>query len=61
MYHLSNLCMRDGELHLIDFEMANPKGLEDKMHPRLRKCLVGMNPDNFRKFLLTGLKYQRKF
>ena len=29
---LSNLCVRDGELHLIDFEMANPKGfLEDKM------------------------------
>ena len=37
---LSNLCIRDGELHLIDFEMANPKGfLKIKCIPRLKKCL----------------------
>lgn len=58
---LSNLCMRDGELHLIDFEMANPVGfLEDKMHPKIKEMFSRYEPDNFRKFLLTGLKYPKE-
>tara|TARA_B100001057_G_scaffold289576_1_gene289629 strand:+ start:10 stop:1245 length:1236 start_codon:yes stop_codon:yes gene_type:complete len=58
---LSNLCIKDGELHLIDFEMANPKGfLEDTMHPKVKELFSRYDPDKFRKFLLTGLKYPKE-
>lgn len=58
---LSNLCIRDGELHLIDFEMTNPKGFhEDKMHPKIKELFSRYDPDKFRKFLLTGLKYPKE-
>ena len=59
---LSNLCIRDGELHLIDFEMANPKDcwLEDAQHPRIKQLFTRYDPENFRKFLITGLKYPKE-
>ena len=59
---LSNLCIRDGELHLIDFEMANPKDcwLEDIQHPKIKQLFTRYDPENFRKFLITGLKYPKE-
>jgi len=61
-FPLSNLCIKDGELTLIDFEMANPKGsyLEDALHPRLKALYENYNPDYFREFLLTGLRYPKE-
>jgi len=59
---LSNLCIRDGEIHLIDFEMANPKGchLEDIQHPRIKELFSKYDTENFKKFLTTGLKYPKE-
>jgi len=61
-FPLSNLCIKDGELTLIDFEMANPKGcyLEDNLHPRLKALFDNYNADDFREFMLTGLRYPRE-
>ena len=57
-FPLSNLCIKDGELTLIDFEMANPIGssFSEQLHPRLKALYDNYNPDYFREFLLTGLR-----
>jgi len=57
-FPLSNLCIKDGELTLIDFEMANPVGslFSEQLHPRLKALYDNYNPDYFREFLLTGLR-----
>ena len=61
-FPLSNLCIKDGELTLIDFEMANPVGshLSERLHPRLKALYENYNPDHFREFLLTGLRYPKE-
>ena len=61
-FPLNNLCIRDGELTLIDFEMANPVGshLGERLHPRLKELYRNFSATEFRKFLIETLENPRK-
>lgn len=60
-FPLNNLCIRDGELTLIDFEMANPIGhLSERLHPRLKELYGNYKAEEFREFLIETLENPRK-
>jgi len=62
IFPLSNFCIQDGELSLIDFEMANPVGshLGERLHPRLKELYRNFSATEFRKFLIETLENPRK-
>ena len=61
VFPLSNFCIEDGELSLIDFEMACPVGsvAESNMSDRFKELYANYNPDIFRQTLIDTLKYPR--
>lgn len=56
-FPLSNLCIHDDELYLLDFEACVPVGseYEQRLHPRYAELMSNYNPDEFREFMLTGI------
>jgi len=58
VFPLSNFCIEDGELSLIDFEMACPVGseAESNMSARFKELYGLYNPDVFRQTLIDALK-----
>lgn len=60
-FPLSNYTIQDGELSLIDFELANPIGStsEPQMSERLRLLYDNYNADHFRQALLNTLANPR--
>ena len=61
IFPLSNFCMQDGELSLIDFEMANPVGSEAEIHTsdRLKYLYTNYNADQFKELLTQVLMNPR--
>lgn len=57
VFPLSNFCIDDGEISLIDFEMACPVGSEAEanMSDRFKELYANHNPDHFRKILIDTL------
>ena len=57
-FPLSNLCIKEGELSLIDFEMANPLGhyTYNNWHPRMIELYGRYDPGIFREFFIEGLE-----
>jgi 2-polyprenyl-3-methyl-5-hydroxy-6-metoxy-1,4-benzoquinol methylase len=53
IFPLSNFCIQDGELILIDFEMANPVGseAETQISDRLKYLYANYNADQFKELL----------
>ena len=58
VFPLSNFCIEDGELSLIDFEMACPVGseAESNMSDRFKELYANYNPNVFRQTLIDTLK-----
>jgi len=58
VFPLSNFCIEDGELSLIDFEMACPVGseAESNMSDRFKELYGLYNPDVFRQTIIDALK-----
>ena len=58
MFPLSNFCIDEGHLSLIDFELANPVGskIEAQLSDRLRFLYNNYSPKKFRKSLIETLK-----
>ena len=56
-FPLSNFCIEDGELSLIDFELANPvdSSAEKQMSKRLRFLYDNYNAEHFRQSLVNAL------
>ena len=56
-FPLSNFCIEDGELSLIDFELANPvdSSAEKQMSKRLRFLYDNYNTEHFRQSLVNAL------
>ena len=56
-FPLSNFCIDDGELSLIDFELANPvdSSAEKQMSERLRFLYDNYNTEHFRQSLVNAL------
>jgi len=56
-FPLSNFCIQDGEISLIDFELANPVGskAEEGISERLRSLYDNYNKDHFRQSLVNAL------
>ena len=61
-FPLSNLCINEGELSLIDFEMANPVGHYtcDNWHPKMVGMYGRYDPKIFREFFIEGLQNPHK-
>ena len=61
VFPLSNFCIQDGELSLIDFEMACPVNseAESNMSDRFKELYAQYNPDTFRQTLIDTLKSPR--
>ena len=57
-FPLSNFCIDDGEISLIDYELANPVGSpsEAQMSDRLRYLYDNYNKDHFRQTLVHALE-----
>ena len=57
-FPLSNFCIQDGELSLIDFEMSVPVNstAQNRLSDRLRYLYSHYNKDEFRESLLAALK-----
>lgn len=57
-FPLSNFCIEDGEISLIDYELANPVGgkSEPQMSDRLRYLYDNYNKDHFRQSLINALE-----
>jgi len=57
VFPLSNFCIEDGELSLIDFEMACPvdSEAESNMSDRFKELYANYNPDTFRQTLIDTL------
>ena len=57
-FPLSNLCLKDGVLSLIDFEMANPMGtrMSKEWHPDMQAFWDNFNPDKFRSWFIGSLQ-----
>jgi 2-polyprenyl-3-methyl-5-hydroxy-6-metoxy-1,4-benzoquinol methylase len=58
VFPLSNFCIEDGEISLIDFEMACPVGseAESNMSDRFKELYANYNPNVFRQTLIDTLK-----
>ena len=61
-FPLSNFCIDDGEISLIDYELANPVGSpsESQMSDRLRYLYDNYNKDHFRQTLVRALENPRE-
>lgn len=61
-FPLSNFCIDDGEISLIDYELANPVGSpsEAQMSDRLRYLYDNYNKDHFRQTLVHALENPRE-
>lgn len=61
-FPLSNFCIDDGELSLIDFELANPvdSTIEKQMSDRLRYLYNNYSKENFRQTLVHALENPRE-
>jgi len=61
-FPLSNFCIEDGELSLIDFELANPIGgkSEKQLSDRFKYLYSHHNKDNFRECLVHALSNPRQ-
>ena len=61
-FPLSNFCIDDGEISLIDYELANPVGSpsESQMSDRLRYLYDNYNKDHFRQTLVHALENPRE-
>ena len=61
-FPLSNFCIDDGEISLIDYELANPVGSpsEVQMSDRLRYLYDNYNKDHFRQTLVHALENPRE-
>ena len=61
-FPLSNFCIEDGELSLIDYELANPVGsnAEKQISKRLRFLYDNYNKDHFRQALVNALLNPRE-
>lgn len=61
-FPLSNFCIDDGEISLIDYELANPVGSssEARMSDRLRYLYDNYNKDHFRQTLVHALENPRE-
>lgn len=61
-FPLSNFCIDDGEISLIDYELANPVGspIEAQMSDRLRYLYDNYNKDHFRQTLVHALENPRE-
>ena len=57
-FPLSNFCIDDGEISLIDYELANPVGSPSEAHmsDRLRYLYDNYNKDHFRQTLVHALE-----
>jgi 2-polyprenyl-3-methyl-5-hydroxy-6-metoxy-1,4-benzoquinol methylase len=58
VFPLSNFCIEDGEISIIDFEMACPVGseAESNMSDRFKELYANYNPNVFRQTLIDTLK-----
>jgi 2-polyprenyl-3-methyl-5-hydroxy-6-metoxy-1,4-benzoquinol methylase len=61
-FPLSNFCIQDGELSLIDFELANPVGskAEENISERLKSLYNNYNKEHFRQSLINALTNPRE-
>ena len=61
-FPLSNFCIQDGELSLIDFELANPVGskAQEGISERLKSLYDNYNKDHFRQALVNALTNPRE-
>lgn len=61
-FPLSNFCIDDGEISLIDYELANPVGSksEKEMSNRLRYLYDNYNKEHFRQTLVWALENPRE-
>ena len=61
IFPLSNFCIQDGELSLIDFEMANPVGsaAEQQISDRLKYLYANYNADRLKELLTQVLTNPR--
>lgn len=59
-FPLSNFCIDDGELSLIDFELANPIDSEARLTERLQSLYDNYNKDDFVQSMINALQNPRQ-